>query len=234
MFTSDGSPVEFYAAIAAAGEPEIIQRAVPAGGSILELGSGAGRVTRALAALGYDVVAVDESAEMLAKVEGAERVHARIEDLALGRRFDAVVLASLLVHVPEVSTRQRFLDCCRRHVRDDGVVVIQWIPLDVRATWSVGTTFARSGFTTTITEFAPSGPELVDLTLRYETDGRRWTQSIVERPLSDDQLTAALADAGLVVDHFLTPERTWLAARPDPRPDAPTARPNPDRTRPAS
>ncbi|MEV6151945.1 class I SAM-dependent methyltransferase [Nonomuraea sp. NPDC052129] len=214
VFTSDGSPVEFYAAIDAAGEPEIIQRGVPAGGSILELGAGAGRVTHALTALGYDVVAVDESAEMLARVEGAERVHARIEDLALERRFDAVLLASLLIHVPLVSTRRRFLDCCRRHVRDDGVVVIQWIPLDVRATWSVGTIFGRSGFTTTITEFAPSGRDLVNLTLRYETDGRLWTQSIVERPLSDDQLTTALAESGLVVDRFLTPDRTWLAARP--------------------
>ncbi|MEV1242306.1 hypothetical protein ACIBO2_55660 [Nonomuraea sp. NPDC050022] len=171
VFTSDGSPVEFYAAIDAAGEPEIIQRGVPAGGSILELG-------------------------------------------ALERRFDAVLLASLLIHVPLVSTRRRFLDCCRRHVRDDGVVVIQWIPLDVRATWSVGTTFGRSGFTTTITEFAPSGRDLVNLTLRYETDGRLWTQSIVERPLSDDQLTTALAESGLVVDRFLTPDRTWLTARP--------------------
>ncbi|SEH02919.1 Methyltransferase domain-containing protein [Nonomuraea solani] len=212
-FTPDGSPVEFYAAVTAAGEPGIVQAAVPAGGSILELGSGAGRVTHALLDLGYEVVAVDESADMLARIRGARTVLARIEDLALDRRFDAVLLASLLIHVPGEDSRRHFLDCCRRHVRDDGVVVIQWIPLDVRATWSVGTTFDRSGFTTTITEFTPAAGGLMSVTMAYETHGRRWTQSFTERPLTDDQLTTALADAGLAIDRFLTPDRTWFAAR---------------------
>ena len=43
-----------------------------------------------LIALGHPVVAVDESPEMLAHVGGAETVRARIQDLALGRRFGVV------------------------------------------------------------------------------------------------------------------------------------------------
>jgi SAM-dependent methyltransferase len=54
---------------------------VPSGASILELGSGAGRVTHPLVELGYAVTAVDESAEMLARVRGARTVRSTIERL---------------------------------------------------------------------------------------------------------------------------------------------------------
>jgi len=100
----DGSCVELYALLPELDEGELIAQAVPAGGSILELGCGAGRITRQLVRLGYQVTAVDESAEMLAHVQNAETVHARIERLDLGRRFDGAVLASNLINtlwVPE-------------------------------------------------------------------------------------------------------------------------------------
>ncbi|RSM66526.1 hypothetical protein DMH03_05305 [Amycolatopsis sp. WAC 01376] len=58
--------------------------AVPDGASILELGSGVGRVTHALLDLGYPVVAVDDSPEMLAGVR-AEKVCSKIEELRLDR-----------------------------------------------------------------------------------------------------------------------------------------------------
>jgi ubiquinone/menaquinone biosynthesis C-methylase UbiE len=87
------------------GEPEIVHAAVPAGASILELGAGTGRVTHRLVALGHPVVAVDESAEMLARIRGAETVRARIEELDLGRRFDAVLLASFLVNTADHGLR---------------------------------------------------------------------------------------------------------------------------------
>jgi SAM-dependent methyltransferase len=79
----------------AGADPGIIHAAVPGGTSILELGSGTGRVTSALTALGRPVVAVDESAEMLARVRGAETVQAGIEDLSLGRLFDVVLLVRI-------------------------------------------------------------------------------------------------------------------------------------------
>jgi ubiquinone/menaquinone biosynthesis C-methylase UbiE len=53
------------------GEPEIVHGAIPPGASILELGAGAGRMTRPLVTLGHPVVAVDESGEMLARIRGA-------------------------------------------------------------------------------------------------------------------------------------------------------------------
>jgi trans-aconitate methyltransferase len=75
------------------------------------------------------VTAVDESAEMLdaprERVTGAETVRSPIESLRLERRFDVVMLASYLVHTAEHRTRQALLETCRRHVRDDGCVLIQ-------------------------------------------------------------------------------------------------------------
>src|SRR5918911_836687 len=95
----DGSPVSLYLALPPMGEAQIIHEAVGAGAEILELGCGPGRVTRQLVALGHEVVAVDNSADMLRHVHGAARaVLADIEGLRLERRFDAVVLASHLVN----------------------------------------------------------------------------------------------------------------------------------------
>ena len=98
VITPDGCSVEFYARMTAMGEPAIVHGALRPGASILELGSGTGRITHPLVALGHPVVAVDESPEMLAYVRDAETVCSRIEDLALGRRFDAVLLASHLIN----------------------------------------------------------------------------------------------------------------------------------------
>jgi SAM-dependent methyltransferase len=121
----DGSPVEVYLRLPDRGEGELVAAAVPPPASLLELGCGTGRVTRQLLARGYSVVAVDESPEMLAHVRGAETVHARIEELDLGRRFDAVLLLSNLLTV-EPARRQAFLDACARHA---DLLVVETLPL---------------------------------------------------------------------------------------------------------
>ena len=128
MITPDGCSVELYGLLPSMGEPEIVHDAIPPGASILELGAGAGRMTHPLVALGHPVVAVDESGEMLARIRGAVTVRARIQELDLGRRFDAVVLASFLVNEPDDDLRGRFLLACRDHVGDDGCVLIQRHP----------------------------------------------------------------------------------------------------------
>src|SRR5579859_7120113 len=109
VITPDGCAVDFYALMPDFGEPGIVHEAAGAGASILELGSGAGRVTHPLIALGHPVVAVDESPEMLAHVRGAETVCAQIQDLALGRRFDVVLLASHLISTDDTAERSAFL-----------------------------------------------------------------------------------------------------------------------------
>jgi len=115
VIAPDGSAVEFYATMPPEGEPEIIHSAIPARATILELGSGAGRITHPLVALGHRVVAVDESAEMLARIHGAETVRARFGELELAERFDVVLLASYFVNVPSDVVRHELLRTCRRY-----------------------------------------------------------------------------------------------------------------------
>lgn len=121
----DGSPVDVYLRLPDRGEGELVTAALPPPASLLELGCGTGRVTRQLVARGYSVVAVDESPEMLAHVRAAETVRARIEELDLGRRFDAVLLLSNLLTV-EAEQRQAFLDACARH---SDLLVVETLPL---------------------------------------------------------------------------------------------------------
>jgi SAM-dependent methyltransferase len=115
----DGSSVEFYARLpedrAAAA---VIHQAIPAGATVLELGAGTGRVTHPLLALGHPVVAVDVSAGMLARINGARTICARIEDLQLDAEFDAVLLMSYLINYGQ---REGFLLACQRHVTPAGL-----------------------------------------------------------------------------------------------------------------
>ncbi len=92
----DGSPVDVYLALPA--EPELghVRSVLSPGSAVLDLGCGVGRLSNPLAADGHEVVAVDESAEMLAHVIGPEAVLADLWHLDLGRRFDVVLATSHL------------------------------------------------------------------------------------------------------------------------------------------
>lgn len=218
VITPDGCAVDFYAALPPGSEPETIHRAIPAGASILELGAGAGRVTHPLLGLGHTVVAVDESPEMLEHVSGAETVVGRIEELDLGRRFGAVVLASYLVNVPDRDERRTLLDTCRRHVADDGCVLVQrhevqWF--DLAAPFEHHYEDLPGGHLMyRMRDVSRPGPALVSATMEYHIGDRTWTQSFTSRRVDDDQLADDLAAVGLRIDAFLTDDRTWVRARP--------------------
>ncbi|MEV0146932.1 MULTISPECIES: class I SAM-dependent methyltransferase [unclassified Nonomuraea] len=210
--TPDGSPVEFYATQRSRGEPEIIATVTPAGGTILELGCGTGRMTHPLVELGFEVVAVDESAEMLAHVRGAATVRARIDELRLERRFDTVVLASHLVQTADAEGRRALLEACARHVAPDGHVLLQWMPPERLDAWEVGQGWTEDGVTIALAALEQPEPGRFTVTMRYEVDGRVWTQSSSSRRLSDEDLARALEEAGLRMLRFLTEDRTWVAA----------------------
>jgi SAM-dependent methyltransferase len=212
VITPDGCAVDFYALMPDFGEPAIVHEAAGAGTSILELGCGTGRVTHPLIALGHPVVAVDESPEMLAHVRGAVTVRARIQDLSLGRRFAAVLLASHLINADD-ETRAAFLDVCRRHVADDGCVIIQqhtpaWFE------WARDSEVTRDGVVYRLREVSRPAPNLVSATVEYVVGDRHWTQTFTTVRLDETELAAALADAGLRLDRYLTEDRSWFRAIP--------------------
>jgi len=205
----DGCAVDLYSRLPVGDEPEIIATAVPPPASLLELGCGTGRVTRSLIKLGYAVTAVDESAEMLARVGGARTVRSAIEDLTMPGTFDVVMLASFLVHGPAAPA---LLQTCRRYVDFDGHVLIQregagWhtqVPRERQVANGVARvlsdTEGADGFHTVHVE--------------YEFPDAHWTQKFRARPLTVEQFEALLHDAGLFVERYVTPDGTWVLAAP--------------------
>ena len=212
MITPDGCAVDFYAMMPDFGEPAIVHEAAGPAVSILELGCGAGRVTHPLVALGHPVVAVDESPEMLAHIHDAETVCARIQDLSLGRRFGAVLLASHLINADD-HTRRRFLDACRRHVADDGCVIIQQHSPQWFAA-AADSEVTRDGLILRLRDVTRPAPDLVSATAEYVVGDRCWTQTFTTTRLDDAELAAALAAAGMRLDRYLTGDHSWFHAVP--------------------
>src|SRR6516164_477592 len=195
VITPDGCAVDFYAMLPDFGEPAIVHEAAGSGAAILELGCGAGRVTHPLIALGHPVVAVDESPEMLAHVRGAEPVCARIQYLSLGRRFGAVLLTSHFINA-DGETRRMFLDACRRHVADDGCVIIQQHSPEWFAT-ATDSEVTRDGIIFRLRDVTRPAPDLVSATVEYVAGDQSWTQTFTTRRLGEPELAASLAAAGL-------------------------------------
>jgi SAM-dependent methyltransferase len=210
--TPDGCAVDLYTRLPARNEAEIIATAVPPPATLLELGCGAGRVTRALVASGYLVTAVDESAAMLAHVDGATRVHSSIEDLALPGTFEVVVLASFLVHAGDPAVRAALLATCRRHVDRDGHVLIQREGADwhdrVPRESPLGDGLSR------VVSSTDAGDGVRSVVVEYEFPDARWTQTFRSRPLTVEQFECALTEAGLSIERYLTSDGTWVSARP--------------------
>jgi SAM-dependent methyltransferase len=208
--------VELYSLLAPMGEPGIVHAAIPAGAEILELGAGAGRVTQHLLELGHPVVAVDESAEMLDRIRGAETVRARIQELHLGRRFEVVLLASFLVNTPDRELRRRFLAAAREHVRDDGCVLVQrheprWFEEAAEGERTSGAITFR------LRDLTRPGPGLLSATVEYQVGEHVWTQSFTAERVDDELLAAALGEVGLAVDAYLTTDGSWVRAVPASR-----------------
>jgi SAM-dependent methyltransferase len=216
--TPDGCAVELYALLPPMGEPEVVHAAIPDGASVLELGAGAGRITHPLVALGHRVVAVDESPEMLARIRGAETVRASIQDLDLGRTFDAVLLASHLVNTADDRLRRAFLRTCRRHL-DGGCLVLQRHPPAWFEEAAEGER-TSGGITFRLRDLRRPGPGLLAATVEYQVGERVWAQWFTTRRLDDGELAAALAEAGLVVDAYLTGDGSWVRAVPASRGEA--------------
>ncbi|MFE4668654.1 class I SAM-dependent methyltransferase [Streptomyces sp. NPDC056716] len=211
--TPDGCAVELYSRLPVGNEPDIITAAVPAGARILELGSGVGRMTHPLLERGFTVTAVDESPDMLERVQGARTICGPIESLALDETFDVVLLASFLVHTGDPEVRRGMLRTCVRHLAPGGSVLIQ------REGESYHTEVPRErvdphGFTLRIASSEPLGDGTNSVRAEYEFPDAVWTQTFVVRPMTREEFEETLAESGLRVDEYLTEDRIWVRAVP--------------------
>lgn len=210
--------MELYTRLRVGDEPDVVAGQAPRqGASILELGCGTGRVTHPLVQRGFAVTAVDESAEMLDHVRGARTVLSSIEDLKLDERFDVVLLGSFLVNTGDLGVRAALLATCLRHVAADGVVLVQReaegfydvVPREQAMRDGVG-------------RMAIASSEEIEPGLRanrvdYFFPDAQWTQFFRTRHLPDPAFEQVLADAGLRLDAYLTPDHMWARARPERR-----------------
>jgi 2-polyprenyl-3-methyl-5-hydroxy-6-metoxy-1,4-benzoquinol methylase len=95
--------------------------------SVLDAGCGTGRVAIELARHGIEVVAVDVDASMI--TEARRRApelawqQADLVDLALGRRFDVVVLAGNVPLFTGPGTQDALVAACALHVAPGGALV---------------------------------------------------------------------------------------------------------------
>ncbi|NDL57467.1 class I SAM-dependent methyltransferase [Phytoactinopolyspora mesophila] len=208
----DGSPVPVYLAMPAGSAPTTVHEAIAADADILELGCGAGRLTRVLVAYGHEIVAVDDDPRMLEHVTGAQTVCADIYRLSLRRRFGAVVVASHLVNRPDPADRARLLDVCARHIAPGGDVLIERYPpaWAVRPRDTVGSQ-GPVGVSVTIHEAGPAG---FSATAEYTLAGRTWQQRFSAVHVDDDTMAAAAEAAGLTLVEWLDEARTWARLRP--------------------
>lgn len=205
----DGNPVAVYLALPGRDEASLIHAALKSGASVLELGCGAGRVSRELASLGHSVTAVDQSPDMLQHVgpqPTLRPVLADIETLALEERFDGVLLASYLVNTADRVQRARFLETCRRHLAEESIVVIQRV--DPQISWIVGTSSTYGPVHVRLLAAEPRD-HFVAARLEYRVGLRTFEQSIFVEILDDGAFEAALAAAGLRLDRWLDSTRTW-------------------------
>lgn len=209
----DGSPVDVYRALPAGETPAIIDSALRPASSILELGSGPGRITHPLSAMGHEVVAVDDSAAMLSHVRRAERVHADLFTLDLGRVFDAVVAGSHLINATERDRRLDLLGVCRQHVADEGVVLIE----RYRPDWAADPQPSSGELGAVSLTFEPLGcdGETFSGRVTYVLGDSSWAQEFTAVVLTDEMLAQEARVVGLRLGGWLDDAATWASLSPE-------------------
>ena len=202
----DGSPVDVYLALPNEADLARIRTVVPVAASILDLGSGPGRLANPLAADGHHVVAVDDSAEMLSHVVGASTVLADVWQLDLGRKFDVVLALSHLINDRSAARRIKLLKVCRRHLADAGVVVLQRFPPDwspVEESGTIGDVNAR------LFDVRPFDDGGFAAAVEYRLSERSWIQRFEAAIIDDAELNALAAAANLIVRRSLDDVGAW-------------------------
>jgi SAM-dependent methyltransferase len=206
----DGSPVAFYRRLPPTGEPELVHDLVAPGASILDLGCGPGRIAGPLAALGHPVTGVDDGPGMVAALPAnVEGIVADARTVRLGRRFDAVLLASHLLTEPEWGSA--FAATAAAHLAPGGVVIAEVYPPGYEPRARVGVVQALGDAHVELVRAQVDG-DILGADVRYGVDGHEWRQAFRARLLDRAALDELLAGADLAFERWLD-RPGWLTAR---------------------
>lgn len=210
--TPDGSPLPVYLAAPPGDTARVALEAVPPPATVLELGAGAGRETRPLLGCGYEVTAVDESAEMLAHVTGARTVQADLFSLDLGERFGLVIGGSHFVDDADPERRAALYATCAQHVAADGVVLLErYDPTWVADAATYDGTAGPVHITFEVLDRDPAG---TSARLVYDLAGRTWQQEFRFVAATTELVDGEARRHGLAVAGVRGEDRTWLELRP--------------------
>lgn len=210
--TSDGCSVALYARMPYLGELDDVRPLLTPGTSVLELGAGAGRLTRKLLEWGLNVTAVDNSADMLVYVPGdANRVVSDIENLRLVDTFDTVLLASCLVNHPSASTRASLAATARCHVARGGQLLVECHDADRLRNAQVGPAGCVGGLGIFIEAVHQCAGD-IEMTVRYNMDDQIWRHSFRASLLLEAEIETLLADVGFHSCEWLGEKRRWVRA----------------------
>lgn len=214
-YAPDGTPVEAFALLPPGPAPDLLDAVLPPAATVLDLGCGAGRIAHQLHHRGHRLTAVDQCPDMLAHVDPAVESHlADIEGLDLGRRFDAVLLASFLVNIPDRHQRRELLATCARHVAPGGAVYLQRLDPEL-VPIAVDAQSEEAGVVYSMSEVRhDEDGRRFEATMHFTIDGRAYAHPYVGEVLDDDALSQALGAHGLRITRFLDGQRTWVEARP--------------------
>lgn len=210
----DGSPLPVYLAAPPGDTAAVAMQVVAPPASVLELGAGTGRETRPLVGCGYDVVAVEESPQMLAHVTGARTVRADLFALDLGERFDLVIGGSHFVDDADPDRRAALYATCARHVDAGGGVLLERYDPE----WAVDPqTYSGTAGPVAITfEVLEHDPAWTRARLVYELAGRTWTQEFRFAAATVASVDAEARVHGLAVAGVHGADDTWLELRAVP------------------
>ena len=182
------------------------------GMSVLELGCGTGRLCARLADAGCRVTGVDESAAMLACLPPAvDPVQSSIEDLSLGKVYDAVLLASHLINHPDPAARQAFIRCARRHLYRGGLFILERHDPEWLDSVRIGPAGRVQGISVHVDGVARED-QLVHMTLRYELSNQVWRHSFTAVALPEGEIEALLRNAGFGRIRWHGERRLWASA----------------------
>ncbi|CAM4386672.1 magnesium protoporphyrin O-methyltransferase [Mycobacterium basiliense] len=216
--TADGSLIELYRRMPPTGEPEQIHALLRPQSSVLELGAGTGRIADPLVTLGHHVTAVDDSDDMLAEVCHARPVRARIEDLRLSERFDAVLLATNLIHYRGTDLRRAVLATIAYHLKPEGKAIIQWKPPPYWAARTSGWTESKAiGDVTARVIIYSSLKGVVDGEYALVADGSELRQCFHLEALTVAKLRRELHRSGLQLTNADPESTEWLEVVPSLR-----------------